>query len=159
LNVFIDTEIWAFAYKEPKRELFASDEDFKKAVRYHATARSFLEEKLTKDRIYMSTHQLAEIYHVLSYRGIKLPKQTAKTIINSIIRSDRVVIVDVKRAHFNEALERSVRSCIHIWDFLCIIPVKDKVDVAYSMDKHFLHREIRSLVPRVENPIGEWRIL
>ncbi len=52
--------------------------------------------------IYMSLHQLSEIYHVLAYKGKgALAKDFAKSIINSIIGSDRVVIVNVKRAHFN----------------------------------------------------------
>lgn len=57
----------------------------------------------------MSLHQLSEICHVLAYRGRFLgPKTAPEAIIESITRSDNVVIMEVKRAHFNEGLKHSI---------------------------------------------------
>ncbi len=75
------------------------------------------------------------------------------------MRSSRTVIVEVKKRHYREALRLSSISGIHIWDYLCIIPLKDMVDVAYTNDKHLLHPTIRSLVPSIENPVGKWIII
>ena len=77
----------------------------------------------------------------------------ALAIIEKIMSSTRTVVVEVKRRHYREALRLSSLSSIHIWDYLCIVPLKGLVDVAYTNDKHFLHPTIRSLVPRIENPV------
>ena len=72
------------------------------------------------------------------------------------MKSTRTIVVEVKKRHYKEALRLSSLSGIHIWDYLCIIPLKELIDIAYTNDKHFLHPTIKSLIPRVENPIGKW---
>ncbi len=72
------------------------------------------------------------------------------------MKSSRTVLVEVKKRHYREALRLSSLSGIHIWDFLCIIPLKGLMDIAYTNDRHFHHPTIKSLIPKVENPIGKW---
>jgi len=156
MNVFIDTQIWVYAFKKPKREKFDSKEDYDVAAGMHNKAKSLIQEALTRHTIYITTHQLAELYHALAFRGVKLNVKEALNIVENIINSTRTVIVEVRRKHYREALRLSSLSHIHIWDYLCIVPLKDSIDVAYTNDKHFLHPTIKGLVPKIENPVNIW---
>lgn len=80
----------------------------------------------------------------------------ALNIVEKIMRSSRTVVVEVKKKHCREALRLSSLSRIHIWDYLCIIPLRELIDVAYTNDKHFLYPTIKGLVPEAENPVGKW---
>ena len=48
----------------------------------------------------MSVHQLAEIYHVLGFRGIRIPRSYVESIVRAIIR-DLVLIIDVLHLNHN----------------------------------------------------------
>jgi len=156
LEVFIDTQLWVYAFKKPQRRGFESEEKYKEALKIHEKANNFLYEALTKHTIYVTTHQLAELYHALAFRGARMEPRKALAIIEDIVNSTRTVIVEVRKKHYREALRLSTISGIHVWDYLCIVPLKGLIDVAYTNDKHFLHATIRSLVPRIENPVGKW---
>ena len=80
----------------------------------------------------------------------------ALEIIDKIMKSSKTVLVEVKKRHYTEALKLSGVSGIHVWDYLCVIPLKELIDVAYTNDRHFLHPTLRNLVPKVENPVGKW---
>ena len=50
-------------------------------------------------------------------------------------------------------------SNIHIWDFLCLLPISNDINVFYTTDSHFKH-EIFTKFPIIfENPIEEWEDL
>jgi len=44
-------------------------------------------------KVYMSYHQLAEIFHVLAFRGFKVPLEDAMAIIERIIEDSSIVKV------------------------------------------------------------------
>jgi len=156
MKVFIDTQIWVYAFKKPRKESFKNRGAFKEALQMHSNATKFLQDALGNHEIYITTHQLAEIYHALAFRGIRMNVRQALEIIDNIMKSSKTVLVEVKRRHYREALKLSSVSGIHVWDYLCVIPLKELIDVAYSNDRHFLHPTLRNLVPKVENPIGKW---
>ncbi len=156
MKVFIDTQIWVYAFKKPKEEGFKSRDAFEEALQTHGKSVRFLQNALAKHEIYITTHQLAEIYHALAFRGIRMNVRQALEIIDKIMKSSKTVLVEVKKRHYREALKLSGVSGIHVWDYLCVIPLKELIDVAYTNDRHFLHPTLRNLVPKVENPVGKW---
>ncbi len=156
MKVFIDTQIWVYAFKKPKEEGFKNRDSFKEALQIHSNAVRFLRGALANHEIYITTHQLAEIYHALAFRGMRMDVGQALEIVNRIMKSSKTVLVEVKKRHYREALKLSSVSGIHVWDYLCVVPLRGLIDVAYSNDRHFLHSTLRNLVPKVENPIGKW---
>ncbi|OYT40609.1 MAG: hypothetical protein B6U89_01645 [Desulfurococcales archaeon ex4484_58] len=156
MKIFIDTQLWIYAFKKPQREKFTGDEEYKEALEIHSRAVKFLHEALLNHTIYITTHQLAEIFHALAFRGVRMNSRQALDIVEKIMKSSRTLIVEVKKKHYREALRLSSLSGIHIWDYLCIIPLKELIDIAYTNDKHFLHPTIKSMVPKLENPVEKW---
>ncbi len=156
MNIFIDTQVWVYSFKKPRRENFASREEYEEALQMHSRATEFVRDALLNHVTYITTHQLAEIFHALAFRGVRMDCKQALDIVEKIMKSSRTVLVEVKKRHYREALRLSTLSGIHIWDYLCILPLKELIDVAYTNDKHFLHPTIKSLIPKVENPIGKW---
>mgnify|MGYP000692791011 CR=1 FL=1 len=59
-------------------------------------------------------------------------RKTTSNIIERILRSSKTVLIDVKRSHYKEALRLSSLSGIHIWDYLCIVPLRGMIDIAYK---------------------------
>lgn len=156
MNIFIDTEIWSIAQKKPIRKKFSRHEDYKKALDIHNKAKMFIKNALQHHTIYMSYHQIAEIYHVLGFRGSKLPHDYVQKFILAILASKRIIKVPVAFSHILKSLELSTRSGIHIWDFLCIVPIAEHLDIGYSIDKHFQHPVFMELEVKIENPLGTW---
>ncbi|OYT48565.1 MAG: hypothetical protein B6U85_02045 [Desulfurococcales archaeon ex4484_42] len=159
MNIFIDTQLWVYAFKKPQRDGFVSSEEYEEALQMHSKAIKFIHDALLNHVIYITTHQLAEIFHALAFRGIRMDGKQALSIVEKIMKSSRTVLVEVKKRHYREALRLSTLSGIHVWDYLCIVPLKGLIDVAYTNDKHFLHPTIRTLIPKVENPVGKWIIV
>lgn len=155
MNIFIDTQLWVYAFKKP-REKFRDNITYEKALQLHTKANEFIRNALLDNTVYITTHQLAEIFHALAFRGTRMNRENALRIVEKLTKSSRTVIIEVKKRHYKEALKLSSTSGIHIWDYLCILPLKGVIDVAYTNDKHFLHPTIKSLVPQVENPLEEW---
>ncbi len=122
----------------------------------HGKANGFTHDALVNHTIYIITHQLAELFHALAFRSVRMKSRQALDIIEKIVRSSRTMLVEVKKRHYREALRLSSLSGIHIWDYLCIIPLKSIIDIAYTNDRHFLHPTIKSLIPKVENPLEKW---
>lgn len=85
-----------------------------------------------------------------------MDSRQALGIVEKIMKSAKTVVVEVKKRHYKEALRLSSLSGIHVWDYLCIIPLKGLIEVAYTNDRHFLHASIKSLIPKVKNPVGKW---
>lgn len=159
MNSFIDTEIWSFSQKRPEKNSFASKEDYEKALKLHKNANTFLQDQIKKNQILMTIHQLAEIYHVLGFRGKKVPKSWLQNFCSSLLSSRFIKWFEINTNHLIKALKLSIKSSVHIWDYLCIVPILDEVEVLYSCDKHFLTPSIQSLGPEVINPLDEWILL
>ena len=156
MNIFIDTQLWIYAFKKPLRKGFTSREEYEDALQMHRKASKLIQDALANHTIYLTTHQLVEIFHALAFRGVKMNRKEALDIVEKISGSSKTVLVEVKRRHYKEALRQSSLSGIHVWDYLCIIPLKGMINIAYTNDKHFLHPSIKSLVSEIINPLGKW---
>ncbi len=154
-GVMVDTEIWSIAKKKPDERKYASREEFTKALEMHERAREFFASVFPELRVYMSVHQLAEIYHVLAFRGTRVPRSYAESIVKAIIEDDSIVKVAVTLGHIEEAVRESVESGIHVWDYLCFIPVKDYVDTVFTCDRHFIAIGKKYKV-KILNPLDAW---
>jgi len=153
MGIFIDTEIWSFAQKKPDKKKFG--EGYEKALEMHKKSKGFLLQKVDEE-ILMSYHQILEIYHILSFRGLKIPKDFALEYVNGILGAENILKREATPEHCRAAIEASARSGIHVWDFLCILPVVEEVDAIYTCDRHFLNDEFKRLAAEVINPLGEW---
>ncbi len=159
MRVFVDTQLWVYAFKKPRRNAFNTLEEYKEALDMHRVSLEFIKNVLMGHIVYMTTHQLAEIYHALAFRGIRMNRDIALEVVEELRKSTKTVIIDVRKKHYREALRLSMESGIHVWDYLCILPLKEYLDIAYTNDKHFLHPALNNLVPRVENPLNKWLTL
>ena len=156
MTIFIDTEIWIFAQKIPDRLNFQDKSEYQNALNLHQKSSEFLKQKIIESEISMTTHQICEIFHALAYRGKKLPKTTAFEYCNQLLSSRFMHWYQGLNKHVKEAIEISVKSGIHIWDYICVLPLYNDVDILYSCDEHFKHESFQSLGPKVENPFDVW---
>lgn len=157
--MYIDTEIWIFAQKIPDLSKFQDKSEYSKALRLHEKASKFLNEKIYKSDIYMTNHQLCEIFHALAFRGMKLPRDFVSKYCNQLLSSEFMHWYQVLDSHIKQAIEFSIKSGIHIWDYICVLPLYNDVQVIYSCDEHFKHKTFQSLGPSIKNPLEEWIIL
>lgn len=159
MNIMIDTEIWSYAFKKPQKEKFPTDDLFLKAMEMHKKAKELISNSLVNPqiKIYVSTHQLAEIFHVLGFRGHQLPLNFVTSLLADIIISEKIVKVPVRIEHVVSAIDLSFKTKIHIWDFLCFLPIKDFISKIFTNDEHFKHN-IFSDNGRIEviNPFKDW---
>ena len=156
MRVFIDTEIWIFSKKKPKSDKFTKDSDFQNASKFHVKAKRFLKTQVNQNEIFMTYHQLCEIYHILSFRGMRVPLDNVQRYCFQLLTSEFINWHDNTLNYLNEALELSLKSKIHIWDYLCVLPIYKEIDVIYSCDVHFKHESFVSLGPKIENPLDQW---
>jgi len=153
MGIFIDTELWSFALKKPAKEKF--EEGFERAYRMHTRAKEFLLENVERD-IVMCSHQLAEIYHVLAFRGLRLPADFVLEYLTSLMESPNVILRETLPEHVKKAVESSMESGIHLWDFLCIYPILDELEIIYTCDAHFKHETFRKFNVEIINPLNVW---
>ena len=69
------------AKKKPARKKFKSKSDYERALKIHEGYRRFFEKDFENLRIYMTLHQVVEIFHVLTFRGHKIPLDEAFAIV------------------------------------------------------------------------------
>ena len=156
MKLFIDTEIWIFAQKIPLKSKFQTATEYKKYYTLHEKAKEFLIQKISNDEICMTFHQLCEIFHSLAFRGKRFSKEKAKKYCSLLIKSDFIYWYPIELKDIINATQLSSESNIHIWDYLCIIPIYKAVDVIFTCDQHFQHSSFQNMGPPVKNPIGEW---
>ncbi|HDZ19222.1 MAG TPA: hypothetical protein ENH75_13055 [archaeon] len=104
----------------------------------------------------MTNHQLCEIYHSLAFRGTRLPAEFVSAYCNQLLSSKFMRWYQVLVSHVKQAVIFSIKSQIHIWDYLCVLPLYKDVEIIYSCDKHFKHDTFQSLGPKIENPLDNW---
>lgn len=46
MNIFIDTQLWVYAFKKPQSEGFTSSDEYEEAVRMHNIAIKFMHDAL-----------------------------------------------------------------------------------------------------------------
>jgi predicted nucleic acid-binding protein len=153
MGIFIDTEIWSFAQKKPVESKFTNG--YEDALEMHSKSKEFLLQNIDRE-ILMSYHQIAEIYHVLAYRGLRLPISFVQEYVRNLLQAKNIIKYEVTCEHVEDAIDASKRSGIHIWDFLCVLPVSQGLDIIYTCDQHFLHDEFKGLNVEIINPVGEW---
>lgn len=156
MAIFIDTEIWVFAQKIPDSSKFQGNADFKKASKIHGEASTFLKQKIGESKVCMTNHQLCEIYHALAFRGMKIPRDFVSKYCNQLLDSQFMRWFEVMESHVKNAVDLSVKSGIHVWDYICVLPIQDEVEIFYSCDEHFKHDTFQALGPEIINPLGEW---
>lgn len=158
MKIFIDTQLWVFALKVPNEQDFNSNPEFKNALNNYNMANSFLKNKLENDEICMTNLQLGEIYHALGFRGKKLPLDYVQNYCISLLTGDFMHWYSINNNILQRAIELSKLSKIHIWDYLCILPVYKDISIIFSCDQHFTDDTFRSLGPSIENPIRDWLV-
>lgn len=156
MTIFIDTEIWIFAQKIPDAAFFQDESEYQKTLQLQQKSSNFLKKEIIKSEISMTNHQLCEIFHALAYRGKKSTKDFASKYCIQLLSSSFIHWYQVLDKHVIKAIEYSVKSGIHIWDYICVLPLYNDVDILYSCDDHFNHESFLSLGPKVENPLDVW---
>jgi len=154
--VFIDTRIWILSRKTPDVAKYPDPDEYQQALENHERADEFLTRALQDKEIAMTFHQLSEIFHVLAFRGNKLPKDYVAAYCNQLLQEEFIRWYVITADHVKESIRLSKESGIHVWDYLCVIPLVQDVDIIYSCDKHFSQPSFTSLGPPVENPMSEW---
>ncbi len=156
MTIFIDTEIWIFAQKIPDRSNFQDTSEYDNALDLHLKSNEFLKHKIIENEISMTNHQICEIFHALAFRGKKAPISMASRYCNHLLSSKFMHWYQIFDKHVKEAIELSMKSGIHIWDYICVLPLYNDVEILYSCDEHFKHKSFKSLGPKIENPLDIW---
>lgn len=154
----IDTELWSFALKKPSRKFYRTDLEYNEALKIHQNSNSFLKKIIHNEnyQIYFTNHQLSELFHVLSFRGNKLPIKDSVKFIKNLILLKNISIIINSFKDFLESMNLSMQSKIHIWDFLCVVPLKDYLNEIYTVDRHFQHDIFKRFNFKIKNPIEYW---
>ncbi|MHA1383385.1 MAG: hypothetical protein ACTSR3_06485 [Candidatus Helarchaeota archaeon] len=159
MNIMIDTQIWIYSKKIPKKELYQSKKEFQKALESHGKAKTFFKNLPKKTIIFFTIHQLGELYHSLSFRGLKIPYEQTKKFIEQLFNSKNIKIIPYSINDIKKAIELSAIAKIHIWDFLCVLPLKNHISMIYTNDIHFKDKIFRDLGFQSENPLDIWQKL
>ena len=155
-SIFVDTELWIYSLKVPAMENYSTKEHHEQDMQRHLQVRSFFKTLESDVVFFFTTHQLCEIYHALRFRGKKMDADFSRAFIDSIMNADTSRIIEPSKDDVKKSIELSLASNIHVWDFLCIVPIKDAIGVIYTSDKHFTSEAMRTLGVNIENPIATW---
>ena len=143
MTIFIDTEIWIFAQKIPDRSNFKDTFEYENALDLHLKSSEFLKQKIIESEISMTNHQFCEIFHALAFRGAKATTSIASRYCNQLSSSKFMHWYQIFDKHVKEAIQLSMKSGIHIWDYICVLPL-------------YKHKSFKSLGPKIENPLDIW---
>jgi len=147
----IDTRIWGLAFK---RVLYRSDHP---SLLLAEKADEFLRKALLDSIVLLSGQLVAEIYHVLTARGTKMPRGKASKLIDDLLTSENTEFRTTDLRIVKQALKLSTQTGFHIWDFLLVLPFKGEVDKIYTMDPHFRDCKELQIAP-IKNPLGVWKV-
>lgn len=143
--IFIDTNIWYYAYIIPQRLEF---------IEIHNRAVRFLTEKLedTSLVIAITTYQIAEILDVL--RKSNLSGKIRKDTLESF-KTKKFHVVNLSIELIEASFHKSLSSGIHIYDYLSALPLKGIITEIFSADDHFQHEHFKAIA-KVINPLTPW---
>lgn len=157
--IFIDTQIWIFSRKSPDRQRFTDLSRYNLFLDFHNQSLEFLAKALEKNVICMTFHQIFEIYHSLAFRGRKEIIQDAKKFCSELLNSKFVHWYSISETQVLDCLKLSAQSNIPIWDYICIVPLINDVDVLYSCDKHFQDTTFSQFKKPIINPLSKWILI
>ncbi|MBN2154379.1 MAG: hypothetical protein JW839_23185 [Candidatus Lokiarchaeota archaeon] len=155
-NVFVDTELWIYSLKNPDASKYPAKELYEQDRRKHLRAQSFFKRFTRDSQFFFTTHQVCEIYHALRFRGTRLDPAFVQKYIDALVSAKSNRVIETTRDDVKRCIDLSIAANIHVWDFLCVIPILNKIDVIYTSDKHFTHQAMRDLGVAIKNPIGTW---
>lgn len=143
-RVIIDTSIFEYGFVKPKEPEFLD---------LHQKAKSWLIAILKKEdiEILMSTYQIAEVLEV--FRRVGASHEAKESFIDIV--EEEFIKRTISYETVKEAYLLSVRSNIHIYDYLVVLPFRGEVEEIYSSDKHFQHSDFTSIA-NVRNPLEGW---
>jgi predicted nucleic acid-binding protein len=147
--VGVDTQIFIYAYKIPESATKAETERHKKCS-------SLLSDAAKNNSIAIASHELAEIFHALAFRGSRIKTVEAVDRVNTILHSKAFVVISSNTEILTDALSLSSESGIHIWDFLCFLPIKSFIHTFYTTDSHFRHTCFDEFDVKIVNPLNQW---
>lgn len=149
-RVLIDTRILTFALKKVYIEVDKGELDL------FIKAEELFRNTLDEERILISGQLVVELYHVLTMRGRKIPKDHAVALINDLLEEKNVEYRDIQKDMITKAMELSAETGIHIWDFLVVLPFGNEIDTIYTTDPHFNNKRFTEYAT-IENPLGIWK--
>ena len=145
--VLIDTNIWHFALVKPVEEPFRE---------IHELASKFLSSILfdPSQRIAISCYQISEVLEVL--RRSNLSADSRLKLLEDFGKS-KFFVKPLDFPAVMSAVGDSVKSNIHIYDYLVAYPFRGIINRIYSADEHFKHPHFNEIA-EVNNPLSPWII-
>lgn len=150
-RTLIDTRLWVLALKRAVYEQGTEEHEL------GTRAQQVIEACLEHDHILLSGQLLSEVYAVATGRGRRITPTVVRGYIDTILSAPRARFLGTHADHYLEAIDRSSRSGIHIWDFLVVLPFRDSLDRIVTMDPHF-RDPIFGDIATIENPMGVWKV-
>jgi hypothetical protein len=126
---------------------------------FHNQALEFLTKAIENNVICMTFHQILEIYHSLAVRGLKEITQDAKKFCSELLNSKFIHWYSITETQVSEYLKLSAQSKIHVWDYICIVPLIDYIDVLDSCDSHFQDATFSQFKKPILNPLNKWMLI
>jgi len=74
-----------------------------------------------------------------------------------IFETAKFYIAPLNMEHVIKAINLSLESKIHIYDYLVVVPLENIVNEIFSADRHFRHRHFTEIA-KVTNPLKPWTI-
>ncbi|MEW6608552.1 MAG: hypothetical protein AB1414_14090 [bacterium] len=148
--ILIDTQVLTFALKKIYIEVDNRELDL------FIKAEELLRKTLDNERVLISGQLVVELYHVLTMRGRKIPRDHAVVLIKDLLEEKNVKYRDIQRNMITKAMELSAETGIHIWDFLVVLPFVNEIDTIYTTDPHFNNKKFTEYAT-IENPLRIWR--
>jgi len=142
-GVGVDTNIWEYAYVEPR---------VPDGYLLHREARAFLQQLLVEDGqpIVIGEFQICEVLEVLRKIGASL---TVRDELEELLWSERCHIARCSGPMIRDACRLSAAANIHVYDYLVALPLRGLVRVIYTADQHFRHPDFAAIA-RIENPLS-----
>ncbi|MBM3498122.1 MAG: hypothetical protein FJX74_05570 [Armatimonadetes bacterium] len=137
----VDTQIWEYAWVEEDRA----------PATVHREAAAFLTPFLdASDKVLCVTaYQAAEIMDVLRKAGLDAD---ARGELLDLLQT-QCLCLDLTTDAVFECVEMSLRSGIHVYDYLVAVPLRGLIDVIYSADRHFVQDPQFEAIAPVVNPM------
>ena len=154
--IFIDTQLWVFAQKPPNKKKFRNEETYNQLLQNHQISKTFIAQKVETEEISMTYHQLGEIFHSLAYRGDKISLKFCQKYCWQLLDSQFICWYPITQEHLKTCITLSTDSGIHIWDYICVVPLIKEIIEIYSCDAHFQHDSFQQFGKPIINPLNQW---